>query len=99
MLTIYGYSNNKRKTEILKKNISLNTKPIEKHNIQIIINGEEIQSNIHDYYLVIDFIVSDDTDGGFGIDVSMVNFCGLTACWRLMVNYGPLTLSELNHHP
>ena len=80
--TIYGYNNDIHKSKIIKYKpenlatiITINT------NINIILNREENHLNLHDSYLEIEFVVSDDTGGVFANDANI-----------RLVNYGMMAL-------
>ena len=62
----YGYNNDIHKSKIIKyKPNNLATMNTINTNINIIINREENHLNIHDSYLQIEFVVSDDAGGVF----------------------------------
>ena len=78
----YGYNNNMHKIKIIKyKPNNLATMNTVNTNNNIILNREENHFNIHDSYLEIEFVVSDDAGGVFANDANI----GL-------VNYGMMAL-------
>ena len=80
--TTYGYDNDIHQSKIIKnKPNNLATKNTVNTNINIILNREENHSNIHDSYLEIEFVVSDDTGGVFANDANV-----------RLVNYGEMAL-------
>ena len=75
--TTYGYNNDIHKSKILKyKPNNLATMNTINTNINIILNREENHSNLHDSYLEIEFVVSDDAGGVFANDanIRLVNY-------------------------
>ena len=70
--TTYGYNNDIHKSKIIKyKPNNLVTKNMVNTNINIILNREENHLNIHDSYLEIEFVVSDDDGGVFANDANI----------------------------
>ena len=80
--TTYGYNNDIHKNKIIKytqnKLATMNTINT---NINIILNREKNHLNLHDSYLEIEFIVSDDAGGVFANDANI-----------RLVNYGMMAL-------
>ena len=80
--TTYGYNNDIRKNKIIKyKPNNLATMNTVNTNIKIFLNREENHLNIHDSYLEIEFVVSDDTGGVIANDANI-----------RLVNYGMMAL-------
>ena len=80
--TTYEFNNDIHKSKIIKyKQNNLATMITINTNINIILNREENHLNIHDSYLEIEFIVSDDTGGVFA------NYAN-----SRLVNYGMMAL-------
>ena len=80
--TTYGYKNDMRKIKIIKyKPNNLATMNTINNNNNIIFNREENHLNIHDSYLEIEFVVSDDAGGVFANDANI-----------RIVNYGMMAL-------
>ena len=80
--TTYGYNNDIHKSKIIKyKPNNLATLNTVKININIILNREENHLNLHDSYLEIEFVVSDDAGDVFANDASI-----------RLVNYGMIAL-------
>ena len=78
--TTYGYNNDIHKTKIIKyKPNNLATMNTINNNINIILNREENRLNLHDSYLEIELVVSDDAGGVFANDANMrlVNYGGI----------------------
>ena len=70
--TTYGYKNDIHKSKIIKnKPNNLATMNTVNTNINIIINREENHLNLHDSYLEIEFVVSDDAGGVFANDANI----------------------------
>ena len=70
--TTYGYNNDIHKSRIIKyKSNNLATINTIKTNINIILNREENYLNLHDSYLEIEFVVSDDAGGVFANDANI----------------------------
>ena len=72
-------------------------------NINIILNREENHSNLHDSYLEIEFVVSDDAGGVFANDanISLVNY-GMMALFSSVKRQtrGGTTIEYIDHcHP
>ena len=64
--TTYGYNNDIQKNKIIEyKPNNLATMNTVNSNINIILNREENHLNLHDSYLEIEFVVSDDAGGVF----------------------------------
>ena len=80
--TTYGYNNDIHKSKIIKyKPNNLATMNTVNTNIIIILNREENHLNLHDSYLEIEFVVSDDAGGVFANDANI-----------RLVNYGIMEL-------
>ena len=80
--TTYGYNNEIHKSKIIKyKPNNLATMNTINTNINIILNREENHLNLHDSYLEIEFVVSDDAGGVFANDANI-----------RLVNYGMMAL-------
>ena len=80
--TTYGYNNDIHKSKIIKyKPKNLATMNIINTNINIILNREENHLNLHDSYLEIEFVVSDDAGGVFANDANI-----------RLANYGMMAL-------
>ena len=80
--TIFDFNNGVRKSYLIKfKPINPVTMNTENNNNAIILNREHNHLSIHDSYLEIEFVLSDNTVGVFGNDANI----GL-------VNYGILAL-------
>ena len=78
----YGYNNDIHKSKIIKyKPNNLATMNTINTNINIILNREENHLNIHDSYLEIEFVVSDDAGGVFANNANI-----------RLVNYGMMAL-------
>ena len=84
--TTYGYNNDIHKSRIIKyKPNNLATMNTVNTNIKIILNREQNYLNIHDSYLEIEFVVSDDAGGVFANDANI-----------RLVNYGMMALFSSN---
>ena len=80
--TTYGFNNDILKRKIIKhKPNNLATMNTINININIILNREENHLNLHDSYLEIEFVVSDDAGGVFANDANI-----------RLVNYGIMAL-------
>ena len=80
--TTYGYHNDIHKSKIMKyKPNNLATMNTINTNINIILNTEENHLNLHDSYLEIEFVVSNDAGGVFANDANI-----------RLVNYGMMAL-------
>ena len=80
--TTYGYNKDINKSKITKnKPNNLATMNTINTNINIILNREENHLNLHDSYLEIEFVVSDDAGGVFAKDANI-----------RIVDYGMMTL-------
>ena len=80
--TTYGYNNVIHKSKIKKyKPNNLATMNTINTNINILLNREENHLNLHDSYLEIEFVVSDDAGGDFANDANI-----------RLVNYGMMAL-------
>ena len=80
--TTYGYNNDIHKSKIIKyKPNNLATMNTINTNINIILNREENNLNLHDSYLEIEFVVSDDAGGVFANNANI-----------RLVNYGMMAL-------
>ena len=78
----YGYNKDIHKSRIINnKTINLEKMNTVNININIMLNREEKHLNIHDSYLEIEFVVSDDTGGVFANDANI-----------RLVNYGMMAL-------
>ena len=109
---IYGYSHNyslSYNTDIHKNKIikykpnNLATINTINTNINIILNREESHLNLHDSYLEIEFVVSDDAGGVFAIDanIRLVNY-GMMVLFRSikLETSGGRTIEYIDHcHP
>ena len=102
--TTYGYNNDIHKSKIIKyKPNNLATINAINTNINIILNREENHLNLHDSYLEIEFVVSDDAGGLYANDanIGLVNF-GMMALFssiRLETS-GGRTIEYIDHcHP
>ena len=102
--TTYGYKHDIHKSKIIKyKPNNLATMNTINNNINIILNREENHINLHDSYLEIEFVVSDDAGGVFANDASirLVN-CGMTALFSSikLETSGGRTIEYIDHcHP
>ena len=102
--TTYGYNNDIHKSKIIKyKPNNLATMNTVNTNINIILNREENHLNIHDSYLEIEFVVSDDAGGVFANDanIRLVNY-GMMAlfCSIKLETSGGRTIEYIDHcHP
>ena len=82
MDTTYGYNNDIHKSKIIKyKPNNLAKMNTVNTNINIILNREENHLNLHDSYLEIEFVVSDDAGDVFANDANI-----------RLVNYGMMAL-------
>ena len=80
--TTYGYNNDIHKSKIKKyKPNNLATMNTINTNNNIILNRKENHLNLHDSYLEIEFVVSDDAGGVFANDANI-----------RLVNYGMMAL-------
>ena len=80
--TTYGYNNDIHKSKIINyKPNNLATMNTVNTNINLILKREENHLNIHDSYLEIEFVVSDDAGGVFANDANI-----------RLVNYGMMAL-------
>ena len=102
--TTYGYNNDIHKSKIINyKPNNLATMNTVIPNINIILNREENHLNIHDSYLEIEFVVSDDAGGLFANDpnVRLVNY-GMMALFSSikLETSGGRTIEYIDHcHP
>ena len=102
--TTYGYNNDIHKNKIIKyKPNNLATMNTVNTNINIILNREENHLNIHDSYLEIEFVVSDDAGCVFANDanIRLVNY-GMMALFRSinLETSGGRTIENIDHcHP
>ena len=102
--TTYGYNNDINKSKIIKyKPNNLATMNTVNTNINIILNREENHLNIHDSYLEIQFVVSDDAGGVFANDanIRLVNY-GMMALFSSikLETSGGRTIEYIDHcHP
>ena len=102
--TTYVYNNDIHKSKIIKyKPNNLATMNTVNTNINIILNREENHLNIHDSYLEIEFVVSDDADGVFANDanIRLVNY-GMMALFSSikLETSGVRTIEHIDHcHP
>ena len=103
--TTYGYSNNNiHKSKIIKyKPNNLATMNTVNTNTNIILNREKNHLNLHDSYLEIEFVVSDDASGVFANDanIRLVNF-GMMALFSSVKieTTGGTTIEYIDHcHP
>ena len=82
LYTTYGYNNNIHKSKIIKyKPNNLVTMNTINTNTNIILNRKENHLNLHDSYIEIEFVVSDDAGGVFANDANI-----------RLVNYGMMAL-------
>ena len=102
--TTYGYNNDIHKSKIIKyKPNNLATMNTINTNINIILNREENHLNLHDSYLEIEFVVSEDAGGVFANDayIRLVNygFVALFSSIKLETS-GDRTIEYIDHcHP
>ena len=102
--TVYGYNNDINKSKIIKhKPNNLATINTVNTNINIILNREANQLNLHDSYLEIEFGVSDDAGGVFANDanIRLVNYCmmAMFSSFKLETS-GGRTIEHIDHcHP
>ena len=100
----YGYNNDIHKSKIIKyKPNNLTTMNTVITNINIILNREENHLKIHDSYLEIEFVVSDDAGGVFANDanIRLVNY-GMMALFSSikLETSGGRTIEYIDHcHP
>ena len=100
----YGYNNDIHKSKIIKyKSNDLATMNTINTNINIILKREENHLNLHDSYLEIEFVVSDDAGGVFANDanIRLVNY-GMMALFSSMKleTSGGRTIEYIDHsHP
>ena len=100
----YGYNNDIHRSKIIKyKPNNLATMNTVTTNINIILNREENHLNIHDSYLEIEFVVSDDAGGVFANDanIRLVNY-GMMALFSSikLETSGGRTIEYIDHcHP
>ena len=104
MDTTYGYNNDIHKSNIIKyKPNNLATMNTINTNINIILNREENHLNLHDSYLEIEFVVSDEAGGVFAKDanIGLVNY-GMMALFSSvkLETSGGRTIEYIDHcHP
>ena len=102
--TTYGYNNDIHKSKIIKyKPNNLSTMNTVNININIILNSEENHLNLHDSYLEIEFVVSDDAGGVFANDANtrFINY-GIMALFSSvkLETSGGRTIEYIDHcHP
>ena len=102
--TTYGYNNDIHKNKIIKyKPNNLATMNTVNTNIKIILNREENHLNIHDSYLEIEFVVSDNAGGVFAnnANIRLVNY-GMIALFNSikLETSGGRTIEYIDHcHP
>ena len=102
--TTYGYNNDIHESKIINyKPNNLATMNTVNPNINIILNREENHLNMHDSYLEIEFVVSDDAGGVFANDanVRFVNY-GMMALFSSikLETSGGRTIEYIDHcHP
>ena len=102
--TTYGYNNDIHKSKIIKyEPNNLATMNTVNTNINIILNREENHLNIHDSYLEIEFVVSDDAGGVFAnvANIRLVNY-GMMALFSSikLETSGGRTIEYIDHcHP
>ena len=102
--TTYSYNNDIHKSKIIKhKPNNLATMNTINTNINIILNREENHLNLHDSYLEIEFVVSDDAGGVFANDanIRLVNY-GMMALFSSikLETSGGRTIEYIDHcHP
>ena len=99
--TTYGYNNDMHKKEIIKyKPNNLATMNTVNTNINIILNREESHLNIHDSYLEIEFVVSDDAGGVFANNANtrLVNYVMMALFGSVkLATSGGRTIEYINH--
>ena len=102
--TTYCYNNDIHKSKIIKyKPNNIATMNTVNTNINIILNREENHLNIHESYLEIEFVVSDDAGGVFANDanIRLVNY-GMMALFSSikLETSGGRTIEYIDHcHP
>ena len=102
--TTYGYNNYIHKSMIIKyKPNNLATRNTINTNFNIILNRKENHLNLHDSYLEIEFVVSDDAGGVFANDanIRLVNY-GMMALFSSikLETSGGRTIEYIDHcHP
>ena len=102
--TTYGYKNDIHKSKIIKyKANNLATMNTVNTNLNIKLNREENNLNLHDSYLEIEFVVSDDAGGVFATDanIRLINY-GMMALFSSvkLETSGGRTIEYINHcHP
>ena len=102
--TTYGYNKNIHKSKIIKyEPNNLATMNTINNNINIILSREENHLNLHDSYLEIEFVVSDDAGVVFANDanIRLVNY-GMMAlfCSIKLETSGGRTVEYIDHcHP
>ena len=102
--TTYGYNDDILKIKIIKyKPNNLATMNTVNTNINIILNREENHLNLHDSYLEIEFVVSNDAGGVFANDanIRLVNY-GMMALFSSikLETSGGRTIEYIDHcHP
>ena len=102
--TTYCYNNDILKSKFIKyKPNNLATMNTVNTNINIILNREENHLNLHDSYLDIEFVVSDDAGGVFANDanIRLVNY-GMMALFSSvkLETSGGRTIENIDHcHP
>ena len=99
--TTYGYNNDIHKSKIIKnKPNNLATMNTVNTNIKIILNREENHLRLHDSYLKIEFVVSDDAGSVFA-NIRLVNY-GMMALFSSikLETIGGRTIEYIDHcHP
>ena len=104
MDTTYGYNNDIHKSKIIKyKPNNLATMNTVNTNININLNREENHLNLHDSYLEIEFVLSDDAGGVFAnnANIRLVNY-GIMALFNSvkLETSGGRTIEHIDHcHP
>ena len=102
--TTYGYNNDIHKSKILKnKPNNLATMNTINTNINVILNREVIHLYLHDSYLEVEFVVSDDAGGVFAnnANIRLVNY-GMMALFSSikLETSGGRTIEYIDHcHP
>ena len=100
----YGYNNDTHKSKIIQfKTNNLATMNTLNTNINIILNRKQNHLNIHDSYLEIEFVVSDNAGGVFGknANIRLVNYGTMALFSSVKIeNSGGRTIEYIDHfHP
>ena len=102
--TTYGYNNDKHKSKIIKfEPNNLATMNTVNNNNNIILNREKSLLNIHDSYVEIEFVVSDNAGGVFANNnnIRLVNYSMLALfCSVKLETSGGRSIEYIDHcHP